>query len=134
MDERFLFLAILLPIIGGILTPVIGKRSQKALYGWVFAVSIATSLLTWALILTCKTDSYTIVGLTDVLTLTLRFDGLGRFFAGIVATLWPLTVLYASYPVSWIISFIALFSVYLYVRHKTFPKKGSAAPLQKAAE
>ena len=96
MDERFLFLAILLPIIGGVLTPVIGKRSQKALYGWVFAVSIATSLLTWALILTCKTDSYTIVRLTDVLTLTLRFDGLGRFFAGIVATLWPLTVLYAS--------------------------------------
>ena len=75
MDERFLFLAILLPIIGGILTPVIGKRSQKVLYGWVFAVSIATSLLTWALILTCKTDSYTIVRLTDVLTLTLRFDG-----------------------------------------------------------
>lgn len=31
-----------------------------------------------------------------MLTLTLRFDGLGRFFAGIVATLWPLTVLYAS--------------------------------------
>ena len=51
MDERFLFLAILLPIIGGVLTPVIGKRSQKALYGWVFAVSIATSLLTYCKIL-----------------------------------------------------------------------------------
>ena len=55
MDERFLFAAILLPILGGIALPLIGKRSQKRMYGWVFAVSIATSILTWALILTCKT-------------------------------------------------------------------------------
>lgn len=96
MDERFLFAAILLPILGGIALPLIGKRSQKRMYGWVFAVSIATSILTWALILTCKTESYTIVRLTRDLTLTLRFDRLGRFFAGIIATLWPLTVLYAS--------------------------------------
>ena len=30
-----------------------------------------------------------------MLTLVLRFDALGRFFAGIIATLWPLTTLYA---------------------------------------
>ena len=34
-----------------------------------------------------------------------------------------LTVLYASYPISWIISFIALFAVYLYVRKQIFSKK-----------
>ena len=93
---------------------------------------------------------YFLCGLMEVLTGVLC--GLGRSvsptivsvlgFCG-VRVIWiltvfkyhhTLTVLYASYPVSWIISFIALFSVYLYVRHKTFPKKGSAAPLQKAAE
>lgn len=96
MDNRFLLLAILLPILGGIATPLVGKKNQKVLYSWVFAVSIATSLITWALILLCKTQSLTIVHLTNDLTLTLRFDRLGRFFAGIVATLWPLTVLYAT--------------------------------------
>lgn len=96
MDERFLLIAILLPLVGGGLLPLTKKKGSRVLYGAVFAISIATSLLTWALILTCKADSFSFVHLTKELSLTLRFDGLGRFFAGIVATLWPLTVLYAS--------------------------------------
>lgn len=96
MDERFLLLAVLLPLFGGGLLPLTHRKGPKAMYGMVYAITIATSILTWVLILTCKTESFTAVRLTKELTLTLRFDGLGRFFAGIVATLWPLTILYAS--------------------------------------
>lgn len=96
MDERFLLLAVLLPLLGGGLLPLTHQKGRKVMYGTVYVTTIATSLLTWALILTCKTESFTLVSLTRELSLTLRFDGLGRFFAGIVATLWPLTVLYAS--------------------------------------
>ena len=96
MDERFLLLAVLIPLFGGGLLPLTHQKGPKVMYAAVYAITAATSILTWALILTCKTDSFTVVRLTKELTLTLRFDGLGRFFAGIVATLWPLTVLYAS--------------------------------------
>lgn len=96
MNERFLLAAVLLPLLGGALLPLTHKRGVKVMYGAVYAITAATSLLTWALILTCGAEEFTAVSLTQELTLTLRFDGLGRFFAGIVATLWPLTVLYAS--------------------------------------
>lgn len=96
MDERFLLIAVLLPLLGGALLPLTRKQNPRVMYGAVFTISIATSLLTWALILTCKAEAFSFAHLTKELSLTLRFDGLGRFFAGIVATLWPLTVLYAS--------------------------------------
>ena len=96
MDQRFLLLAVLLPLLGGALLPLTHRYGAKVMYGGVYAITIATSILTWGLILTCGPDSFTVVPMTKELTLTLRFDGLGRFFAGIVATLWPLTVLYAS--------------------------------------
>ena len=96
MDGRFLLLAVLLPLFGGGLLPLSHRKRPKAMYAMVYAITAATSALTWALILTCKTDSFTVVRMTKALTLTLRFDALGRFFAGIVATLWPLTILYAS--------------------------------------
>lgn len=96
MNQEFLLLAVLLPLLGGALLPLTYKYGPKVLYGGVYAITAATSVLVWALIFTCKTQAFTVVHLTKELTLTLRFDGLGRFFAGIVATLWPLTVLYAS--------------------------------------
>lgn len=95
MNQEFLLLAVLLPLLGGALLPLTYQR-PKVLYGGVYAITAATSVLVWALIFTCETQAFTVVHLTKELTLTLRFDGLGRFFAGIVATLWPLTVLYAS--------------------------------------
>lgn len=96
MNQEFLLLAVLLPLLGGALLPLTYKYGPKVLYGGVYAITAATSVLVWALIFTCETQAFTVVHLTKELTLTLRFDGLGRFFAGIVATLWPLTVLYAS--------------------------------------
>ena len=82
---------------------------------------------------------YFLCGLMEVLTGVLC--GLGRSvsptvvsvlgFCG-VRVIWiltvfrkyhSLTVLYASYPISWIISFVALFAVYLYVRKQIFAKK-----------
>ena len=54
MDERFLLLAVLLPLLGGALLPMTHKHGPKVLYGAVYAITAATSLLTWALILFCK--------------------------------------------------------------------------------
>lgn len=96
MKETFLLLAVLLPMVCSPLCFPLAQRSKRGLMAYVFAVTALTSCLTWALILGCGTGNFTLVRLTPDLSLTLRFDSLGRFFAGIVATLWPLAVTYAT--------------------------------------
>ena len=95
MSSQILLLAILLPIACGV-GMILWKPPRKALFRLTFWITLLISLLTWGLILTCDAESFTLLHLTRDLALELRFDGLGRFFAGIVATLWPLTVLYAT--------------------------------------
>ena len=60
MDQRFLLLAVLLPLLGGALLPMTHKAGKKGMYGTMYAITLATSLLTWALILTCKTETLTV--------------------------------------------------------------------------
>ena len=84
MSQQFLAFAVLLPLLGGALLPLTHKWGKKAMYGTLYAITIATSILTWALILTCTVDTFTLVKLTRELTLSLRFDRLGRFFAGML--------------------------------------------------
>lgn len=96
MKEFFLLPAVLFPLVMGPFAFWAVKRGRAFLMGFVFAVTALTSAFTWALILCCGNGDFTLVRLTNDLSLTLRFDGLGRFFAGIVATLWPLAVLYAA--------------------------------------
>lgn len=96
MKEFFLLPAVLFPLVTGPFAFWAGKRSRAFLMRFVFAVTALTSVFTWALILFCGTGDFTLVSMTADLSLTLRFDSLGRFFAGIVATLWPMAVLYAA--------------------------------------
>lgn len=96
MSERLLFFVVLLPIVCGAAVPMAAKKGRRQMYTYVMAVTVATSVLTWLLILRCREDAFTLVQLTKELSLSFRFDALGRFFAGIIATLWPLTVLYAT--------------------------------------
>lgn len=95
MNAFYLIAAIFLPMVGGLLLYPAKKVSFKALKTYVFALTLLTSGLTWALILCCEGEGIELLRFADSLVLRLRFDGLGRFFAGIIATLWPLTVLYS---------------------------------------
>lgn len=95
MNAYFLLAAILLPLVGGLLLYPMRRASYRTVKLYTATVTLLTSALTWALILTCEEDGAELLRFADQLVLRLRFDGLGRFFAGIIATLWPLTVLYA---------------------------------------
>ncbi len=95
MSAYFLIAAVLLPFAAGILLYAARLNSWSAIRGFTMAVTAAVSCLVWALILLCGEEGVTLLRFSGELALTFRFDGLGRFFAGIVATLWPLTVLYA---------------------------------------
>lgn len=96
MSPEFLLVAALLPLVSGVIL-LTDKRiyELKTMERFVSAVTVLTSVLVWALILTCPEEGFEVISFTKALTVRMRFDSLGRFFAGIVATLWPLTVLYA---------------------------------------
>lgn len=95
MNAYFMIAAVFLPMVGGLLLYPARTSSFRTVKLYTAAVTLCTSGLVWALILTCKSDTVELIRFADSLALRLRFDGLGRFFAGIVATLWPLTVLYS---------------------------------------
>ena len=95
MSKYLLLAAILLPILAGACQRFFPLRRERSYRIYLMAATLAASSITWALILWCGEDRLTLLSFTDDLVLVLRFDALGRFFAGIIATLWPMTLLYA---------------------------------------
>lgn len=95
MNSDWMLLAILLPIVGGAAFLPFRTLSAKAVRRLALLLTCLVSVLVWGLILRCEKTSFHLFRFTPMLTMTYRFDGLGRFFAGILATLWPITVLYA---------------------------------------
>ena len=94
MSAKWLIAAILFPIVMGALVPVFGIKKRSTVRWYTGAVTVLTSIFTWVLILTASDEPCTLIEFTHNFVFLLKVDGLGRFFAGIIATLWPLTVLY----------------------------------------
>ena len=95
MSPYWFLIPIFLPILGGMLMYI--RHEQFFKFRNIYSVALVTvnALIVWAMILWCNEDTVELFRLTDTLALTLRFDGMGRLFAGLSATLWPLTTLYA---------------------------------------
>lgn len=95
MSPYWFLVPIFLPILGGMLMYI--RHEQFFKFRNIYSVALVTvnALIVWAMILFCGDESVELFRLTDTLALTLRFDGMGRLFAGLSATLWPLTTLYA---------------------------------------
>ena len=95
MRPIFLLFAVLLPFAGGAAMLTLRTKTDRWVKPATMCLTVLTSLLTWALVIARPEGALTLWRFTIDLTFDLRLDGLGRFFAAIVATLWPLTVLYA---------------------------------------
>lgn len=95
MPAFLLLLPILLPIVGGGYLYFMGEQHMRKRRRYIAIVVLINSILTWLMILFCNQDSFHILNLVWDLDLVLRFDKLGRFFSGLIATLWPLTTFYA---------------------------------------
>lgn len=90
-----LLVSILLPFVSGVLINLIGLRSKRFLMGVTLSITVLTSVLCWICILGGAEKTQPLIRFAPNLELLLSLDGLGKFFTGLVATLWPLTVLYA---------------------------------------
>ena len=86
---------ILLPIITGVLLPVLPFQSKKQRELFNEIIVVINTIMVWYLILNRPADPFTVVNYTGDLSITFKIDGLGMVFGGLVATLWPLATLYA---------------------------------------
>lgn len=95
MDLILLPTVILLPLAGGVLLYALKRVRARAVPLCALGITCLTSVLVWILILRGGEAALPVLRFSPDLQVVFRLDGLGRFFAGILAALWPLTVLYA---------------------------------------
>lgn len=90
-----LLIPILLPVLAGILMPLMHFSSRKARSVYVETVTVINSILLGLLVAEGNSESVPLLRLTDSLTITLHVDGLSRVFCSLIAFLWPIATLYA---------------------------------------
>lgn len=94
MPIWFLMIIAFLPIFGGL---IIGQLKISDLIRKIssYVVVLLTSILTWIAIFMIKDDSFLILEIVTKYTVELKFDNLGKIFAGMVSILWPLALMYS---------------------------------------
>ena len=95
MSDILIPLTVLLPIIGGVLIPVLPFKKLKLMHIYTECVVIITSILVAYLLFNKMGVTYDLVRFSGDLSLSLRLDGLGSVFCAMVAFLWPFVTLYA---------------------------------------
>lgn len=95
MNKYFILAAILLPVIGGVLTPFLPFKNRKSMMWYLEAVVIATSVIVWGLLLNGTTEVFHVIYFVRDLSISFKIDGMTMVFAGLVSLLWPLAVLYS---------------------------------------
>lgn len=97
MNQFYLFLPILLPILGGLGMLMFPGEDRKARPILIEAIVIVNSLFVWMLIRSglAEGEGFLLYGLTENMKVFFKMDGFGMVFAGLVSFLWPLATLYA---------------------------------------
>lgn len=95
MSLIWILIDILLPIFFGAVLLAKPQNDRKKRECYVMAVSLLTSLLTVALLITAPEGTLELFSILPDLTLAFRIDGLSRVFLMILAVLWPIAILYS---------------------------------------
>ena len=95
MQPVMMFVAVLLPVLAGVLAMLIPFSKRKYLEIFLEGMSLLDSVLVYSLLTHRPTEAFAIVRFTGDLTLSFRIDGMGMVFGALAAALWPLAMLYA---------------------------------------
>ena len=95
MNAFYLFLAVLVPFVGGALNPLIPWKKRRHMLWYLEGLVTLNSVLVWMLLLHRPLEKFTLVNFTGNLAIAFQLDGLGTVFAGLISFLWPLATLYA---------------------------------------
>ncbi len=86
---------ILIPMITGILVPLLPFKKRSHMEVFVESLVILNSILVWYLLFHHADRIFTLAYFTGNLTISFHVDGMSMVFAGLVSVLWPLATLYA---------------------------------------
>lgn len=95
MHIAVMIMVVLLPILGGILIPMLPFRSRRNMLWYIEALVLINSILVVTMLLFQPEEAFVLFRFTGNLRVSFHLDGLGRVFAAMAAVLWPLAVLYS---------------------------------------
>ena len=95
MHIAIMITVVLLPILGGILIPMLPFHNRKQMLIYIEALVLVNSALIIAMLLDEPEEAFVLFRFTGDLRVSFHLDGLGRIFAAMAAVLWPLAVLYS---------------------------------------
>lgn len=87
--------AVLLPIVGGALIPLLPYKSRLQMEIYIETVVVATSVLVIWILFHRTDDIFTLFRFTGDLSISFHMDELSMVFAGLIAVLWPLATMYS---------------------------------------
>ena len=94
MSAWILLIVAFLPLIGGGLIGLLKVDYKKAKI-LSYIIVLLTTILTWICIFLVKDEKFLILEIVKNYSICLRFDALGKVFAGMVSILWPLALMYS---------------------------------------
>ena len=95
MSQYWILAAILLPVLGSLLIPLLPFPKKRGMHLYIETVVLITSVIVWLLLMGGTTHTFEVVHFVNDLSISFKIDGMTMVFAGLVAVLWPLATLYA---------------------------------------
>lgn len=95
MNKIMLFVVILLPVITGILIPVLPFKKRRYMEVFLEVMVIWNTILVWMLIMDAPAETLVFANFTGNLSIAFKIDGMAMVFAGLISFLWPLATLFA---------------------------------------
>lgn len=90
-----IMLIILIPILTGILIPLIPFKKRFHMEVFLEAMVVINSVLVWYMLIHHAESIFTLANFTGNLSVSFKVDGMGMVFGGLVSALWPFATLYA---------------------------------------
>ena len=95
MSQYWILAAIGLPLLGGLMIPLLPFPNRKTMCLYIESVVLAVSAIVLLLLAGGTTDVFEVIYFVNDLSISFKIDGMTMVFAGLVAVLWPLATLYA---------------------------------------
>lgn len=95
MHIAVMIAVVLLPVLGGILIPMLPFRGRREMLWYIEALVLINSMLVMTVLFFQPEEAFVLFRFTGNLRVSFHLDGMGRVFAAMAAVLWPLAVLYS---------------------------------------
>ena len=95
MNAYMMVIAVLLPMFGGVLIPLLPFRKRNVMAFYIEIIVLITSVLTFLLMFHPSDEAFVLFRFTGQLSISLKLDAAGSVFALILAFMWPFATLYS---------------------------------------